>query len=283
MSVKGGTLMKRIVAIAVIALIMLGLFWANQVRLLARSTSARGSEARAREAMLGAQRLYEKGQYVPAAQAYEQLVGQGYADSALFYNLGNAYYKAGDQGRAILNYRRAQRLAPRDPDIEANLNLARAQAVDRFEAAPQGGLLEQIGQAVQGWFSLNQLAMVVLGAWMLFMFVLILRFNARPHGRWRQGLHYALVAVGVVLIVGLLATGSYLYAASQPPAGVVVATEVNITSGPGAQYVTEFTLHSGAEVSLIEQRGNWVRLALPGEELEGWAPSSAVEEVDARQ
>ena len=56
---------------------------------------------------------------------------------------------------------------------------------------------------------------------------------------------------------------------------------MNVTSGPGEQYVTEFTLHSGAEVRLIERRDYWVRLALPGGQLQGWVPAEAVEAVAA--
>ena len=113
--------MKRLFIVALIAVAMLGLFVANQALLLAKSPETAG------DAMSIANQLYEAGQYAQAAQAYQQLVNQGYGDGALFYNLGNAHFKQGDYGRAILNYRRAQQLAPRDPDIETNLALARAQ------------------------------------------------------------------------------------------------------------------------------------------------------------
>ena len=35
----------------------------------------------------------------------------------LFYNLGNAYFKAGELGRTVLNYNRAQKLMPYDKDV----------------------------------------------------------------------------------------------------------------------------------------------------------------------
>jgi hypothetical protein len=73
---------------------------------------------------------------------------------------------------------------------------------------------------------------------------------------------------------------SAFYVNSHSTDGVIVAAEVDVVSGPGTQYVTEFTLHSGAEVSLIEVQGNWARLALPGSELEGWIPASAIEALD---
>jgi hypothetical protein len=278
--------MKRAFLIALIVLTMIGLFAVNQTRLLAKSTPV-ASATSASETMQTANGLYEVGQYSQAAQAYQHLVDQGFADSALFYNLGNAYYRQGDHGRAILNYRRAQQLAPRDPDIEANLTLARAQAVDQFEAAEAKGLLSQLGEMVQSRLTLDELAMAALAAWILFVFLVILFGTARGRrtgaaGAWRKGLQYALVVSAVVLAVGILTLGSALVTGPNLAEGVIVAEMVDVTSGPGGQYVAEFTLHGGAEVSLVETRGSWVRLALPSGELEGWVPANAVESVSGR-
>ena len=44
----------------------------------------------------------------------------GYS-AAQLYNLGNAYARDGKPGLAVLNYQRARLLAPRDPDLQANL------------------------------------------------------------------------------------------------------------------------------------------------------------------
>jgi hypothetical protein len=273
-------MMKRIALITLIALTMLALFTANQTQLSAKSPETAGKASTAAgETMLTASQLYEQGQFAQAGQAYQQLVDQGFADHALFYNLGNAYFKQGEIGRAILNYRRAQLLAPRDPDIEANLNLALAQTADQLESADNGGFFSRLGRSVQGWFTVNELAMATLGLWILFVFLMILFNGTRTGSTWRRGLQYALVVTAIVLAVGVVALGSSLYVTNNLSEGIVVAEQVDVTSGPGSQYVTEFALHSGAEVDLLETRGNWVRLALPGGELEGWAPASAVESI----
>jgi cytochrome c-type biogenesis protein CcmH/NrfG len=269
--------MKRIIPITLISLAMFAVLAVNGSRLLARAATPAAAAAAA--AMQTANELYESGRFVQATHAYEQLVDQGYTDSALFYNLGNAYYKQGDPGRAIVNYRRAQQLAPRDPDIQANLTLARSQTADRASVADDGNLLSQFGQAMQSWFMLDELALVAAGMWVLFVFVIILTGTARQGSHWHKGLKTVLVAVSVALAVSVLALGSYLYAGSGKSAGVIVADVVDVTSGPGAQYMATFSLHSGAEVSLVETRGSWVRLVLPGGELEGWVPGSAVEAV----
>jgi hypothetical protein len=265
--------MKRIALITLIAATMISLFAANQTWLLAKSS------ATASEAMRTANQLYEAGQFAQATQAYEQLVAQGYTDGALFYNLGNAYFKQDDLGRAIVNYRRAQQLAPRDKDIKANLALARAQAVDQLEIAESGGLASQLGGAVQGLLTLNELAMLTLGAWLMLVFLFILHGSVKAGSSWRKSLRYALTVAAVVFAVGVLALGSYLYVDRDLSAGVIVTAEVDVTSGPGTQYVTAFTLHSGAEVDLVEVRGSWSRLTVPDGELEGWVPTNAVEAI----
>jgi len=270
--------MKRAILIAIITLGMIGLFAANQTLLLAKSHST-GVSATAADTMLTANQLYEQGQFAQAVQAYQQLIEQGYSDSSLFYNLGNAYYKLGDYGGAVLNYRRAQRLAPRDADIQANLELARSRAVDQFEVTENSGTLHLLGQAVQGRFTHNQLAMAALGLWILSVILLLLFGTAKAGSAWHRGLKYALTVTATVLVVGVVALGAYGYVDSARSEGVIVAAEVPVTSGPGEQYVTEFTLHSGAEVELVEARGSWVRLVAAGGELEGWVPERAVESV----
>lgn len=269
--------MKRAVLITLIGLIMIGLFAVNQTLLLAKSApEGVGPSRAAAETMATASRLYETGQYLQAVQAYQQLVDQGLAGSALFYNLGNAYYQRGDYGRAIANYRRAQDFSPRDADIKANLALARAKAEDPIESAKERNLPEAVGQAVKGWLSLNEAAMAALGAWILFVLLVLVTSSLRAGTRWRRTLQAGLAVAAVALVVAVVALGAYLYTDRTQADGVIVASEVDVTSGPGMQYETLFTLHDGAEVKVIETRGSWMRLALPGGDPEGWVPAHSI-------
>ena len=68
-----------------------------------------------------------KANYASAAAAYEKMTQTGPVSAAVYFNLGNAWFKAGQIGRAICAYRRARELAPRDPDVRANLQFARSQ------------------------------------------------------------------------------------------------------------------------------------------------------------
>ncbi len=267
--------MKRIITIfTLMALTITGLFLTNQVLLLAKSSTTAG------DSMVTANQLYESGQYPLAAQAYQQLVDQGYEDSSLYYNLGNAYYKQGNFGRAILNFRRAEALAPRDTDIEANLEMARAQVVDQVEEAEEKvSFIDNIAGFSREYFTLNEVAIAAVAAWIVFVSLLMAYTSTSKGSLIREGLQYVLVVATLVLTVSTFGLGSRLYAETASPEGIVVAAEIEVASGPGAQYVTEFTLHNGIEVDVLETRENWVRLAVPNSDMQGWVPANTVEAV----
>lgn len=225
------------------------------------------------EAMRVANQDYEAGDYSQAAAIYESILASGLYHSSVYYNLGNAYYKQGDIGRAILNYRRAQRLDPRDGDITANLDLARSQTVDKLEAPVEGGWSNLVRFAEE-WLTLGEAMVLALILWLLIGSLAAIALLNPVLRRWCG---FGMGILALFLLVGLISMANRFYREQNYPPGVIVAQNIDITSGPGnsSQYLVEFTLHSGAEVSLIESRPGWERIALPGD-LQGWAPAEAV-------
>ena len=239
------------------------------------SVSAQGPSDAGR--MAGANERYERGEYAEAAQQYEALVDRGYGTAAVYFNLGNAYFQDGDLGRAILNYLRAREKSPRDADIRTNLDLARAKTVDRI-TAERGSLIESVSFVGRRWATPSELGVAALLLWTgsgLFIGALLV---------WRTFLFRRLIrAIAASLTVATLASFlilvSMVLANPYDNTGVVIAESVEVVSGPGPQYAEEFTLHSGAQVRLDDSRHGWVRVALPGGELQGWVPAHALEAV----
>ena len=229
------------------------------------------------EAMQAGNDSYEGGDFGRAIDIYQTIVAAGIEDSSLFFNLGNAWFKQGDVGRAILNYRRAFRLDPRDSDIKTNLAIARLQTLDRLDAAEAGGLSNLV-QSIEEWLTLREASILALLLWLLisaFLTIAIVSDALRKYSLW------AAAFFGLFLLIGLASIANRTYTEMQSPAAVVVAPEVDVTSGPGTaeQYVVEFNLHAGAEVSLIDSRPGWRRIALPGNNFQGWLPEEAVEAI----
>ena len=225
--------------------------------------------------MAEANAQYERGEFSEAAQQYEALIDSGYEDAALYYNLGNTYFKNGDLGRAVLNYLRAEELSPRDTDIRANLEFARARTVDRVESGGES-LLASVSNVARRWVTVGEMGVLSLLLWIVSALAIGALIVWRAVPRRAAVLNGAIVASAATLVSFLLLL-SMLYANPNDDSAVVVASTVDVMSGPGDQYETEFTLHSGAQVRLIDSRQGWVRIALPGDDLQGWAPSDAVE------
>ncbi len=227
--------------------------------------------------MVEANVQYERGEFADAAQQYEALIDSGYEDATLYYNLGNAYFKNDDLGRAVLNYLRAEELSPRDTDIRANLDLARGRTVDRVESGGES-LIASVSTVARRWVTVGEMGVLSLLLWVASAIAIgaLIVWRAVPR---RTAVRNGAIVASAATLLSLLLLVSMLYANPNDDSAVVVESTVNVVSGPGEQYETEFTLHSGAQVRLVDSRQGWVRITLPGDDLQGWAPSNAVEAV----
>ncbi len=235
----------------------------------------RADSPRDTKAMAATNTLYESGQYLQAALIYEQIIDQGYEDATLYYNLGNAYFKQGDLGRAILSYRRAELIYPRSADIRTNLKIARSQRRDILNGDENQFDIETTISPVRH-LTLDELAQLTLIIWfMLVLLAMVILYAKNP--TVRKSAVYAFVVVGMALLLSAGAMGHRWYSQDAEHEVVVVADVVDVVSGPGTSYVKEFTLHSGVEARLLEHRGSWTRISLPQSDRRGWVPSIAVE------
>ena len=106
----------------------------NIVLSIILSLSVFSSFAAADSRIIHGNAAYSNNKFDEAIALYEDLL-KTQESAALYYNLGNAYYKSGKLAPAILNYERAILLDPNDDDIKSNLELAKLQTVDKDESA----------------------------------------------------------------------------------------------------------------------------------------------------
>ena len=281
--------MRRLTLTTVLVVSALSL-WARPVRVGAQDPAAPV------EVFTRGNRHYEAGKYEAAIESYSTLVQRGVVDAHLYYNLGNAYYKAGMMGPAMLSYERAARLAPRDEDITENRGLLRSLLRDRqFLESP--GLVTRAVSWVPRRLTTRELAGLSIAFYLLLVLIaagFVLR--ERPFvSRWYRTLSLAspgrllglektgdfVLAMFVVSV--LLATTAGTTAAryrmeSQRWGAVVLEEEVPVYSGPSTDATLQFNVHEGTTVRVTETHAGWVEIELPGE-LSGWIRSDAMERI----
>lgn len=218
--------------------------------------------------MADAAARYEADDFAGATGIWESLAREGLEDSHLWYNLGNAYYQQGDLGRAILSYRRAERLAPRDAQLRDNLALARARRADGDQVAAGGSAAPRAWRGLRSRVSSGEFA--VAGLVLLWLTAALAVLGLLRVLAWRR-LRWPLVGLGVLLPLVSIAAWTAEWQDWNGREAVLLAPQVGVTSGPGADFLTLFQIHAGAELRVEEERGDWLRVSL-GEQLEGWIP-----------
>ncbi len=213
-----------------------------------------------------ANKLYEQGKFAAAATAYEALAltHSLKVSPALLFNLGNAHFKAGSTGRAIVAYRSAGALSPRDPDVRANLQFARNQ-VEGPTLRPSGG---------QRWLQLltvNEWTGVAMASfWSCFL--LLAAGEARP--AWKRRLRtYSLMAGGATALLTVCLVLALQSVAA--PMAVVVAREAVVRNGPLDESPSAFTVHDGAELRVRDTKDDWLQVT-DGQQRLGWIKRSSV-------
>lgn len=213
--------------------------------------------------------LYAAGDYAKAADACEQLIKSSGPTAARLFNLGNARYRLGQYGPAILAYERAALLAPRDNAIAANLKLAR-EAAKTPEPVPQ----RPWWQGIFYWLSLREYTwMAVCGAVLAGLAGLVSGILG-----WRRRLVRPVCLAG--LAVGLCLTALGVAAAwwrqDELQLGIITAENPTVRLSPFATADSAGTPGTGRRVMLSERTRGWVYLCVPDSTIAGWLPESEV-------
>jgi len=227
------------------------------------------------QAFFNANRLYEQGDYSAAIAEYEKVLGMGLETGNLYYNMGNAYIKMDRLAEAILSYRRALELIPRDGDLEANLGYAELSVRDRF-TPPGANVFIRILDSFLSSMTVNEFVLLSSSVLILFW---IVAMAALLLGGAREKLGKVAGAVLVVFIISVSLTACKIYVKLFRREGVIMRDRVEVRYSPAEDGTVAFNLHEGSTVRLIRRRNGWVQVRIPGGK-SGWIETGAVQAVN---
>jgi len=220
-------------------------------------------------------KAYEREQYEEAVVLYEEILKMGIRDGRVYYNLGNAYFKAGQLGKAILSYERARRLLPRDEDVQANLRFVRLLKVDK-EPPVEHNAVVRFALNLYDAFSLNGLTKAV--SW-LYMGIMLSLIGWIFYGRrFRSIFVSVLIVFGVALVPIGGALAFKIHAEAFVKEAIVMADAVDARSGPGAEHTKIFTIHEGTKVTVERGEEDWALVRLRSG-IGGWVERKGMEEI----
>jgi tetratricopeptide (TPR) repeat protein len=221
--------------------------------------------------------LYESGDYRAAIDAYENLAARyNIQCMSLYYNLAGAYLRTNDLGRAILYYSKAQRLAPRDSDVAANLRIARARAnlTDIPENDPSPRSFGRRFVKLLPISLFEGVAASLMFRWSLVVSVVLTVF----FGRKRRYLVRISIVLAVLFYLSLIATVCQAYLQKSDKQAVVLDPDSSVSDKPGRSNPDIGILKLGTTVRVKSRRGPWIQIVLHDGRI-GWIRENAVGEI----
>ncbi|MGC9152044.1 MAG: tetratricopeptide repeat protein [Microbacter sp.] len=220
--------------------------------------------------------LYSKGQYAAAAQQYEMIRQIEGNAPQLYYNLGNAYYRTGNLGKAILNYNRALLLDPNYDNARFNLRIAQLKVVDNVDVTSQFFLLQWIDD-FGNLFSSNKWAVISMVAFVLMLLSVLLYFFSTYKQRRKAGFSAAIVLF-FVFIIGFSYAEKQSHKVIDSTAGIIMDPAVTAKDAPSLNSKDMFVLHEGTKVTISNEISGWTEIILPDGN-EGFIPSTSIEKI----
>jgi tetratricopeptide (TPR) repeat protein len=217
-----------------------------------------GRAADAGDGFDAANKLYEEGKFSEAAAAYGKLVQSGTVSSAVYFNLGNAFFKSGQLGEALAAYRDAEWISPRDPEVRGNLQFVRGQV--QGPTLPTGDAQRWLAAlTINEWATF---AAVVLWLWL----ALLVSIQFRP--AWKQSLRGWLWFGGIATLAlcGCLVVA---YENSSMKTAIVVKKDAVLHNGPLDEAPGGITVHDGAELTVIDNKNDWLQVRIDNNRI-GW-------------
>ncbi|MCG6189203.1 tetratricopeptide repeat protein [Maribellus maritimus] len=220
--------------------------------------------------------FYTTEEYQQAISLYEQILDSGEESAKLYFNLGNAYYKAGDVNNAILNYERAKLLAPNDEDIDFNLQIANQFVVTSIDELPKPFFVRW-KQSVVNLYPADTWSLISVSAFVLFLVLLGLYLFGRSISVRRLSFWIGILAV-------IFSGFTFSFASIQKNKiktrnhAVVFCPRVTVKSSPAQNGTDLFLIYEGLKVEITDSLSTWKEIRL-SDGNEGWLPDSCIVKI----
>ncbi len=220
-----------------------------------------------------ARAAYTSRNFPLAIRLYKKIVESGKGSAFLYYNLGNAYYKANQLGLAIYFYEIALKKAPGDDDVLTNLKITNGKTIDKienkgnsFRSTLEKGMLGAF--SLHGWayLSICCSALTFIG---ISLFVL-------SGVRLIKSISFWFSAAGLIVGVFSLILGyAALRQGCQLTHGIVLSPSIQVVDSPDSGAKLRFSLHEGTCLQVLSTNADWTSVKLANGN-EGWVKSADI-------
>jgi len=217
--------------------------------------------------------FYNEGEYEKASENYFKIIENGEHSAAVYYNIGNCYYKLNQIAPSIYYYEKALLLKPNDREIKNNLAYAQNMTLDAFEALPETSL-SKLYKNITGLLSFDQWSYASVFFVFLFILAYILFYYLRYSSHKRIAFIASITSLFIAVFCLVLALVQFRDFEAEMPA-IVFSEELIVKSEPNNRSSQAFLLHEGTKVYILDELDDWKKIELKDGKT-GWVPSNEI-------
>ena len=219
---------------------------------------------------------YKEGNYQEAINLYTQIESESVASSALYFNLGNCYYKLNNVANTIYNYEKALILDPLNNDASNNLEFARRMTIDNIEELPKT-FLQRIEINYIKKFSYNQWSVFATVFSFLFALLFILFYISKNSNKKRIYFLTSMFSLLFLIVTVVISYNQYSRFINTKT-GIIFSSKVDVHNAPTLNSDEIFILHEGTKIFILDSVDNWKKIKLADGKI-GWISADALKEL----
>ncbi len=245
--------------------------------LLCGTTSANAGDINtASDLWVRANEAYQKNDFNGAIKLYNDVSAAGFDGEKLYFNLANAYYRDGNLGKAIVNYKRAERLDPQDGDVKHNLEIASLQTKNIIEPLPEF-IMYTWFKTMRSYYSSNQWSGVSIVSFVL-IFIFILAYLLSTTVLMRK-ISFTLATLSLLLFIFTTSFAVHQkWSVIDSDAAVILVGSTAVKSSPDTNGKDIFIINEGALVEVLDSVGDWSKIVVVSGN-EGWLLTESIEVI----
>ena len=199
---------------------------------------------------------YMKENYAEAIDLYNKAISEDGVSSTLYYNLGNAYYRNGQKGKAILNYSRALRLDPANEDAAINLEFVKTKIVDKQE--DNLSLIEKVDNNIVTFTSADNWAIFSIVIFTLLL-LCVAGYIFMNEVKFRKISFFTAIILFAILIFSLIYTFKSAKRVVSNNGAIIIVESVQLGTSPRVpkdKSEQAFFLHEGTRLEIVDSLRN---------------------------
>jgi|TARA_B110000116_G_C16687308_1_gene513567 tetratricopeptide (TPR) repeat protein len=216
---------------------------------------------------------YNDGLYEKAIDSYEKILNQKVHSVAVYFNLGNTYYRMGSIAESIFYFEMANKLSPNEKDVINNIKYAKNMSLDSIEELPKSQFAIII-EKIMNFLSINNWTNLTLFfAWLFSSLFAVYIWN-------RESIIKRIFFIASIMTFFLLSTSFIILhnkenIIEENNAGIVFEKQINVQSEPNFRSDILFNLNEGTKIIVLEKLEEWLKIRIANG-AEGWIENKSI-------